>query len=269
MSPDTSRAGRLPTVRASVVARVCDTLSFQWKQGGRLVCRRDDGRRTHARQSSLWFGEATVCARHAPPLQILVPNTTRSTVPHVSPVDRESVDDPELQAMFEQLEQLEGSFPDHYLYELNFRPYLKAKLEATVTLWEEGELTMPEVQHVGIAVSRANECQNCTGAFCTVLSHGLDVAPDYVETFLEDGTDAVDDERLRAILEYALLVNDDPSAVTDTKVQRLRDAGLGDRGIVQLTHLVSDFVSWNRTNDALDTEYEYDRRWLDAAGLDE
>jgi uncharacterized peroxidase-related enzyme len=188
-------------------------------------------------------------------------------MPRVSPVDRDSVDDRALEELFAEIERLEGRLPSHYRAELNFPEYLKAKLRATVTLWQEGELSLPEVQHVGIAVSQANDCENCTGAFCTILSHGLGVDGRYVERFLEEGAGAVDDERLRAILEYALLVNDDPGAVTDADVRRLRDAGLGDRGIVQLTHLVSDFASWNRTNDALDTDYEYDRRWLDAASL--
>jgi uncharacterized peroxidase-related enzyme len=186
---------------------------------------------------------------------------------HVSLVDRESVDDPELEEMFAQIEQLEGSFPSHYRAELNFPEYLKAKLRATVTLWQEGELSMPEVQHVGIAVSQANDCKNCTGAFCTVLSDGLGVDAQYVETLLKQGSKAVDDERLRAILDYALLVNTDPGDVTDADIQSLRQAGLGDQGIVQLTHLVSDFASWNRTNDALDTDYAYDQRWLEAASL--
>jgi len=186
---------------------------------------------------------------------------------HVTLVDRDSVDDPELEQMFTQIEELEGSFPSHYRAELNFPEYLKSKLRATVTLWQEGELSMPEIQHVGIAISQTNDCKNCTGAFCTVLSHGLGVDAEYVETFLREGSEAVDDERLRAILEHALLINDDPDSVTDAEIQRLRDVGLTDRGIVQLTHVVSDFASWNRTNDALGTDYDYDQRWLDAASL--
>jgi uncharacterized peroxidase-related enzyme len=187
---------------------------------------------------------------------------------HVSLVDRESVDDPDLEQMFAQIEELEGGFPSHYRAELNFPEYLKTKLRATVTLWQEGELSMPEIQHVGIAVSQANDCKNCTGAFCTVLSHGLGVDAEYVERFLREGSDVVEDERLRAILEYALLVNDDPSSVTEADIQRLREVDLTDGGIVQLTHIVSDFASWNRANDALDTDYDYEQRWLDAASLD-
>jgi uncharacterized protein YciW len=66
---------------------------------------------------------------------------------------------------------------------------------------------------------------------------------------------------------YVLI--DGPAAVTDEDITVLRNVGLGDTGIVQLTHLVSDFVAWNRANDALNTDYEYDPRWLDAASLTE
>jgi len=186
---------------------------------------------------------------------------------HVSLIDRDSVDDPELRQMFTRIEELEGSFPSHYRAELNFPEYLKIKLRATMTLWQDGELSMQEVQHVGIAVSQANDCKNCTGAFCAVLSHGLGVDTQYIETFLREGREAVKDERLRAILDYALLINNDPDAVTDADIQRLQDAGLTDRGIVQITHLVSDFASWNRANDALNTDYDYDQRWLDSGSV--
>ena len=37
-----------------------------------------------------------------------------------------------------------------------------------------------------------------------------------------------------------------------------REVGFGDKGIVQITHLVSDFASCNRLNLALDTGYDYD-----------
>ncbi len=60
------------------------------------------------------------------------------------------------------------------------------------------------------------------------------------------------------MLNYALKVNTDATSITDNDIDQLRDAGFGDKGIVQITHLVSDFASYNRLNLALDTEYDYD-----------
>ena len=59
----------------------------------------------------------------------------------------------------------------------------------------------------------------------------------------------------------ALKVNADAAGITDEDVAALRRAGLTDKGIVQLTHLVSDFASYNRLNLALQTDYDYRDLW--------
>ncbi|OUV69094.1 MAG: alkylhydroperoxidase, partial [Cellvibrionales bacterium TMED122] len=138
---------------------------------------------------------------------------------------------------------------------------------ATQVLWEMGELTMEEIQHVGILVSQANGCPYCTAAFCTILNYGLGTAEDYVAGLLQSGLDAIEGDRLRAILEYALQVNDDPGAVSDAQVESLREQGFTDKGIVQITHVVSDFASYNTLNLALDTDYDYRERWRELAGF--
>lgn len=176
-------------------------------------------------------------------------------------VEPEEVEDPAVEEIFQWVTEMEGSVPNHFYLEMNFPEYMKHKLRSTAVLWEEGELSMPEIQHVGIAVSKANGCEYCTGAFCTILDYGLDADTEYVMEFLETGTDVLDDERLEAIVEYALTANEDPTAVTDADVERLREVGLGDTGIVQLTHVVSDFASYNRINSALDTDYDYQETW--------
>ncbi len=57
----------------------------------------------------------------------------------------------------------------------------------------------------------------------------------------------------------------DAKSVSDADVQGLRDAGLTDLGIVQITHIVSDFASYNRLNLALDTDYDYRSFWQQLA----
>ncbi|MWV41207.1 carboxymuconolactone decarboxylase family protein [Natrialba sp. INN-245] len=184
-----------------------------------------------------------------------------SRVPLIEP---DSVDDPAIEEIFEWVTEMEGTVPNHFYLEMNFPEYMKHKLRSTAVLWEEGELSMPEIQHVGIAVSKANGCEYCTGAFCTILDYGLEAETKYVLEFLEAGTDVLDDARLEAIVDYALIANEEPTAVTDEDVERLRDVGLGDKGIVQLTHVVSDFASYNRINSALDTDYDYQEMWREA-----
>ena len=177
------------------------------------------------------------------------------------------VTDPAVEGIFAWVTEMEGSVPNHFYVELNFPEFFTAKLGATKVLWEMGELTMEEIQHVGILVSQANGCPYCTAAFCTILNHGLGTTEDYVGSLLQQGLDGVEGERLRSLLEYALQVNNDPGAVTDAQINALRHHGLTDKGIVQLTHVVSDFSSYNTLNLALDTDYDYRDFWKEMAGF--
>ena len=179
----------------------------------------------------------------------------------------DQVTDPAVAEIFEWVTEMEGSVPNHFYVELNFPEFFTAKLGATKVLWQMGELSMEEIQHVGILVSQANGCPYCTAAFCTILNYGLGTAEDYVGSLLQSGLDAIEGERLNAILSYALQVNGDPAAVSDDQVQALRDQGLTDKGIVQLTHVVSDFSSYNTLNLALDTDYDYRDFWRELAGF--
>ena len=179
----------------------------------------------------------------------------------------EQITDPAVEGIFAWVTEMEGSVPNHFYVELNFPEFFTAKLGATKVLWEMGELTMEEIQHVGILVSQANGCPYCTAAFCTILNYGLGTAKDYVGNLLRQGLDAVDGDRLKSLLAYALQVNNDPGAVTDAQVVALRQNGLTDKGIVQLTHIVSDFSSYNTLNLALDTDYDYRDFWKELAGF--
>ncbi len=177
----------------------------------------------------------------------------------------DSVDDPAVQGIFEWVTEMEGSVPNHFYVELNFPEFFTAKLGATKVLWEAGELTMAEIQHIGILVSKANGCSYCTAAFCTILNHGLGTGEDYVAELVKTGAAAADSARMRTLLDYALKVNDNAAGITDEDVDGLRDAGLTDRGIVQITHVVSDFASYNRLNLALQTDYDYRDFWKQLA----
>ena len=179
----------------------------------------------------------------------------------------EHITDPAIEGIFAWVTEMEGSVPNHFYAELNFPEFFTAKLGATKVLWQMGELSMEEIQHVGILVSQANGCPYCTAAFCTILNYGLGTAEDYVASLLQAGVAAVEGERLTAVLNYALQVNQDPAGVADGQVQALRDQGLTDKGIVQLTHVVSDFSSYNTLNLALETDYDYRDFWRELAGF--
>ena len=124
---------------------------------------------------------------------------------------------------------------------------------------------MEEIQHIGIAVSRANKCPYCTAAFSTILTHGLEVDDQYTQQYVEQGSDVIEDPRTRQLVDFALKVNSEPFKTTEKDIDQLRALNLTDKGILQLVHLVSDFGSYNRLNIALDTDYDYREVWKQIA----
>jgi uncharacterized peroxidase-related enzyme len=170
--------------------------------------------------------------------------------------------DPEVEELLDWVTEVEGYVPNHFRLELHFPEHFKAWLSWVRILWREGELSFQEVQQVGIAVSKANECAYCTGSFCSVLEHGGAVDRAAVEKYLERHV-ATLDQRQRALVEFAVEANLRPHAITAEHIDALRRVGLGNRGIVQLVWLVNMFASSNRLNTVLatdlDTQNEYQR----------
>jgi uncharacterized peroxidase-related enzyme len=168
--------------------------------------------------------------------------------------------DPEVEELLDWVTEVEGYVPNHFWLELHFPEHFKAWLSWVRILWREGELSFQEVQQVGIAVSKANECAYCTGSFCSVLEHGGAVDRAAVEKYLERHV-ATLDQRQRALVEFAVEANLRPHAITAEHIDALREVGLGNRGIVQLVWLVNMFASSNRLNTVLgtdlDTQNEY------------
>jgi len=172
-------------------------------------------------------------------------------------IKAEDIDDPEILGIFAWVTEMEGKVPNHFAIELNFPELMKSKLGFTKVLWETGELSMEEIQHVGILVSKANRCEYCTGAFCTILVHGLGGDRVYAEQLVESGSAQISDQRLLAIIGFAEKVNERASQIDDDDINTLKKHGLTNKGVIQLIHLVSDFASYNRLNLALDTDYDY------------
>jgi len=174
-------------------------------------------------------------------------------------------DDPVIKGICSWVTEMEGRIPNHFKIELNFPEFFKAKLGATKVLWEMGELSIGEIQYIGIAVSRANQCPYCTAAFSTILTHGLKVDDQYAQQYIEKGSAVIEDPRTRHLVEFALKVNSEAFKTTDEDIDQLRALGLTDKGILQLIHLVSDFTSYNQLNLALDTDYDYREVWKELA----
>ena len=71
-----------------------------------------------------------------------------------------------------------------------------------------------------------------------------------------DWRDAELSGRERALCEYAVALTRDPGSTGEGELAALRDAGLDDRAILDLTHVIGFFAYANRLVDGLGCELE-------------
>lgn len=96
-----------------------------------------------------------------------------------------------------------------------------------------------------VAVSRVNGCVYCASVHAQRFVQ-LAKQPDLIQRMLDQGVDIDLDPRQRAIVDYAVKLTRDPAGATAVDLVALRDAGLDDLQILDLTHVVAMFAWANR-----------------------
>jgi uncharacterized peroxidase-related enzyme len=117
----------------------------------------------------------------------------------------------------------------------------------------ESELSKLEREMVAVVVSSENKCFYCLvahGAAVRVLSGD----PALGEHMVMNYRSAKLDKRQRAMLDFASLLTRTPALVTEEHTQALRDAGLSDRGIWDLSNLIGFYNMSNRVAIASDMQ---------------
>lgn len=127
----------------------------------------------------------------------------------------------------------------------------------------DGPLSRRERELIATVVSRANRCEYC-------LAHHADAfgrhatEPGLQALVSTDYTRADLDPRERAIADHALKLTHTPGEITPHDLDHLREAGLDDRAILDLTLVVAYFNFANRvasglglTGDDVGNEYRY------------
>ncbi len=117
----------------------------------------------------------------------------------------------------------------------------------------EGELSKLEREMVAVVVSSENKCFYCLvahGAAVRVLSGD----PQLGEHLVMNYRSARLDRRQRAMLDFASLLTRSPATVTEEHIQALRDAGLSDSAIWDLSNLIGFYNMSNRVAIASDMQ---------------
>jgi len=117
----------------------------------------------------------------------------------------------------------------------------------------EGELSKLEREMVAVVVSSENKCFYCLvahGAAVRVLSGD----PVLGEHMVMNYRSAKLDKRQRAMLDFTSHLTRSPATVTEEHTQALRDAGLSDSAIWDLSNLIGFYNMSNRVAIASDMQ---------------
>lgn len=167
-------------------------------------------------------------------------------------------DDPNVQAIHELMSAHGRDWEsDHWRLEANCPEVMEHLLRARTSLWEASGLPLRTLEKIAVAVSVANGCLYCTGAFCThLVDLGSDT--DAVGEFVQSVGEGEIDDRDAAILAFALQSLDDPKGVTDDQIARLRENhGLSDRTLLEIVYVVNLVSGFNRIVDTFDAAYDH------------
>ena len=188
-------------------------------------------------------------------------------MPRVELLDLHESDDPALREFAPKVSRPDGAVGSHFAAEAHFPAVLTHTYEARLAIARDGDLGNRLFVKLAVAVSMANDCVYCTGAYSTHLSRQLGsdgAAREYHES-LRDG-DLADDER--DVVGFALDVLDDPGALSDGDFDRLREShGFTDRTFVELVYVVNIVSGYNRLTMAVDLDYDhgFPEEWAEEA----
>ena len=96
-----------------------------------------------------------------------------------------------------------------------------------------------------VAVSRVNGCVYCASVHIQRYIQ-LTKRPDRMQRLIDEGVETELAPRERAIVDFAVKLTRTPTALTAEDLAPLREIGLGDQEILDLTHVVAMFAWANR-----------------------
>lgn len=177
----------------------------------------------------------------------------------IDTIDRDDADD-DLRAVYENIIDTRGNLSNILkVHSLNPKA-MAAHLELyDALLFESSPLKRAQREAIAVVVSATNECTYC------VRHHGEALAAYWdegrVEQMVTDHTHADDlDDPLRAACDVAALLTDQPDAMTEAHVERLREVGWSDRAVLDIVLITAYFNLVNRIATGLGVESTAEER---------
>ncbi|MDP3523906.1 MAG: peroxidase-related enzyme [Hoeflea sp.] len=157
-----------------------------------------------------------------------------------------------MQAYFAKCDEKLGMVPNV----LKAYAFNTEKLEAFVAFYNElmlgaSNLSKLDRELIAVAVSSVNRCYYCLTAHGAAVRQ-LSGDPALGEQMVMNHRAAALEPAQRAMIDFAVLVTEDPARIVEADRQRLRDCGFSDRDIWDIAAVAAFFNMTNRMASATD-----------------
>ncbi|WP_299869267.1 peroxidase-related enzyme [uncultured Hoeflea sp.] len=157
-----------------------------------------------------------------------------------------------MEAYFAKCEEKIGMVPNV----LRAYSFNSAKLEAFAALYNDlmlaqSSLSKLDREMIAVAVSSINKCYYCLTAHGAAVRQ-LSGNPELGEQMVMNYRAAALEPQQRAMLDFAVLMTEDPARIEEADRQALRDAGFSDRDIWDIAAVASFYNMSNRMASATD-----------------
>lgn len=166
----------------------------------------------------------------------------------------------EVREIFAAIRGKIGMVPNLYRVAANQPAVLRSLLGANDAL-SKGKFDARTREAIALAVAGANECDYCASAH-GAISAGLKVSETAIRAHLAG---RADDQRLAAILSFAVAIVGSNGKVADTDLDAVRAAGLSEAEIVETVGNVVVNIFTNYLNHVADTDIDFPTRSASAA----
>ncbi|AKI02929.1 putative peroxidase-related enzyme [Hoeflea sp. IMCC20628] len=167
-------------------------------------------------------------------------------------LEQETPLSPAMDAYFAKCDEKLGMVPNV----LKAYGFNNEKLEAFVAFYNDlmlgaSNLSKLDRELIAVAVSSINSCYYCLTAHGAAVRQ-LSGDPVLGEQMVMNYRVAKLEPRQRAMIDFAVLVTEDPARIVEADRQRLRDAGFSDRDIWDISAVAAFFNMTNRMASATD-----------------
>lgn len=172
------------------------------------------------------------------------------------PAVAEACDDPNVRAVFEEIQSAFGRVPNLFRTYAVHPPLLRANWEKVKAVLMSGNLRREVKEAIALLVSKDNSCAYCVAAHTAVL-RAVGMTEEQIVSMEEDFGKTDFNDKEKALIGLARAANLKPLKVSDEEFGAVRQTGATDAEIVEALGVMEVFTSFNKFLDVLQVEIDF------------